>query len=114
MELKNKRPEVAVTTQGAIDNINQCYGTNDSQTNQDPKHISFFLLRAIDLITEGRLLEGGCKMKNTPCSDHDFCVRLELVLLTEKMKSDCYSEEKSSKEIMRDFFIGVKSLRDSQ
>ena len=53
-------------------------------------------------------------MKNTPCSNHDFCVRLELVLLTEKMKSDCYSEEKSSKEIMRDFFIGVKNLRDSQ
>ncbi len=59
MEFKNKRPEVAVTTQGALDNINQCYGTNDSQTNQDSKHISFFLLQAIDLITEDKLLEGG-------------------------------------------------------
>lgn len=51
-------------------------------------------------------------MKKAPCFDHDFCIRLELVSLAEKMKSDCYSDEKPSKEIMRDFLIGIKNLRD--
>lgn len=59
--IKNKSPEVAATIKGAIDNISQMYGTNDSQANQGPKHLSFFLPRVIDLITQGAVLEGGVK-----------------------------------------------------
>lgn len=51
--------------------------------------------------------------KKTQCFDDDISIFHELAMLAEKMKLSCYSEEKSSKEIMRDFFIGVKKLRDS-
>ena len=54
----------------------------------------------------------SCKMKKTPSFDQDFCVLLKLASLAEKMESDCYSEEKSSKEIMQDFLIRIKNLRD--
>lgn len=44
--------------------------------------------------------------------DHDLRFRLGLVLLTERMVSQCYSGEKTSEESKRDFFIGVQRLRD--
>lgn len=53
MEPKNKSPNVAATTKGPIDNSNQNDGTNDNQTNQGPKHTTYYLFRVIELITKG-------------------------------------------------------------
>ena len=57
MELKNKGSDVAVTTGGAIEKSSQRYSTNDSYTDQGPKHITFTLSRAMELIAQGALLE---------------------------------------------------------
>lgn len=50
--------------------------------------------------------------EDTPCFNHDYSASSELVLLAEKIISDCYCQEKSSKEILRNFFIGIKKLRE--
>ncbi|MEO8401527.1 MAG: hypothetical protein ABI597_07000 [Gammaproteobacteria bacterium] len=52
MELKNKSPYVAATTKGLIDNSNQNDGTNDNQTNQGPKHVTYYLFRSTEVITK--------------------------------------------------------------
>ncbi len=57
MELKNKSPNVAATTKGLIDNSNQNDGTNDNQTNQGPKHITYYLFRAIEVTKKSISLE---------------------------------------------------------
>ena len=34
-----------------------------------------------------------------------------LWLLAEKLSADCYRQEKSSEEIMRDFIVGIEKMR---
>ncbi|HEX4045109.1 MAG TPA: hypothetical protein VHZ76_05530 [Gammaproteobacteria bacterium] len=50
MALKYKSPEVATTTKGAFDNLDQNNSTNDCQINQGTKHVTFFILRAMESI----------------------------------------------------------------
>ncbi|WP_158618875.1 hypothetical protein [Legionella qingyii] len=49
-------------------------------------------------------------MKKTTHLDRDYFLS-QLILLADKMISDCYSGQKSSEEIKRNFFIGVQRLR---
>jgi hypothetical protein len=46
--------------------------------------------------------------KNSPIFDHNLCQ--ELASLAEKMKFDCYSGEKNSKEIKLNFRIGIADI----
>lgn len=53
MVLEKKSPEIAVTIQGAINDIykaQQKYATHNGETNQGPKHISFCLSPILKLM----------------------------------------------------------------
>ncbi|MBX3708725.1 MAG: hypothetical protein KIT56_10500 [Gammaproteobacteria bacterium] len=50
MELKYRSPEVAATTKGAFDNSYPHHSTNTHRANQEAKHVTFFILRAMESI----------------------------------------------------------------
>jgi hypothetical protein len=50
MEPKYKSPKVAATTKETFDNSYQHYSTNTQRANQETKHVTFFILRAMEFI----------------------------------------------------------------
>jgi len=59
-----------------------------------------------------RRLNYSSHIEKTLCFEHALPITYKLILLANKMSSDCYSQKKSSKKIVQDFLIGIKRLRE--